>query len=148
MPYSSEGRDLPFANLLKILEDNSSIIFAYHPDHLLHFLAAMRLVHAAQKEGDLFGREITIVIEVDDIESFSNIIIRKQFAVDVVACGLGVERIFGDYLLVVLLCVITQEYGLHVELSLVSVDFYGVLVFEFAVAFAGGGYLELAVADG
>lgn len=107
----------------------------------------MRLVHAAQKEGDLFGREVAIVIEVDDIESFSNIIIRKQFAVDVVACGLGVEWIFGDYLLVGLLSIIAEENGFHVELSLGSVDFNGVLVFEFAVAFAGGSYLELAVAD-
>jgi hypothetical protein len=96
----------------------------------------MRLVHAAQKERDLFGGEVAIVIEVNDIESFSDLVVRKQLAMDVIASGLSVEWVFGYYLFVVVFCVITQQNRFHIELPLRSIDFYCVLIFEFFIAFA------------
>ena len=62
LAYGCEGQNLSLAYFFKILEYNFFVVFAHHPDHLLHFLQSMWLIHAAEEERDLFRGDLAIVI--------------------------------------------------------------------------------------
>ena len=126
---SSKRRNLSFTNFFKILKYYLFVIFTDHSDHFFNFFKTVMLINATKKEGYLFRRQISIIIEVDDIECLSDIIIRKQFTIDVIACSLRVEWIFSNYLSIVLFCIFSQEDRFDILIALRSIYFNCVFIF-------------------
>ena len=98
LPYCSKRGDFALTNFLKIFKNNLLSIFTHHFYHLLNFFFSVRLIHATQKKGNLFNRQIAVVVKIDDIESLSNIIVWKKFPIDFIASSIRAVRSFADRL--------------------------------------------------
>ena len=95
----------------------------------------MRLIDTLQKEGQLLNSEGSIIVDVNDIEGLSNVIVWEQFSIDVIACGVLIVNIFGgDFTMITVLQLLSHGCR-AVALALRTIDLDSVLIVgcEFAV---------------
>ena len=96
-----EGRQFTSSYFFEILKNDFFSIIADHADHFLDFLLCMRLVHAFEEERELVDRDAGVFVDIDGIECLSNLIIREEFPVDIIASIKCVECIFSRYFFVI-----------------------------------------------
>ena len=112
----------------KFLQNNFLTIITHHFYHLFHFLNSMRLIHTLQKERQFFNRNRPIVIDVNSIKSFPDIIIRKKLPVDIITCIFHVEYIFCTYFFILDIRCLLWHLKYLIRLTRRTEYFYSVLV--------------------